>query len=123
MDILRYGSERFRGTTGIISDLKFDTDGQNRWEDNVHWDKRNKTIVIKAPRVRHTDGKTHHTYEIVLTLDDVTALIVLVGHAGTSSDARLLRDRLAENVPALVKLLACATGLTPTPIPAHKTAP
>ena len=51
--------------------------------------------------------------EIKLTLPDISALIHLLGHAGAEQDAVLLRDNLKENIPAIVKLLACATGVQP----------
>ena len=51
-----------------------------------------------------------------LSLDDISALIAIMGHAGAANDASLLRDHLGEELPAIVKLLACATGLLPTPL-------
>ena len=89
----------------------------DRWLDNVRWDSESKQIVIEARYVLHTDGITHHNYRILSSLEDVTALVALLGHAGSASDAELLREHLGKNIPAIVKLLACATGLVPTPMP------
>jgi hypothetical protein len=72
--------------------------------------------VIRASNVPVKHGRTSHDYFIYLTLEDVSALLTLLGHARSASDATLLRDHLADHVPALVKLLACATGLVPMPM-------
>ncbi len=119
MDISRKGAERDRGTTSIISGLPL-SGGKEFWTDNVYWDNAKKQVVICAQRVLHTDGKTHHNYTIRLSLKDVTELIGLLGHAGSARDAALFRDHLSKHVPAIVKLLACATGLFPTPISVDK---
>ena len=91
MDISRSGSERYRGTTHIVTGLSFKAGSANRWEDNVTWDAKSKTLVIQPRWVRHTDGITHHNYTIRLTLDDISSLIGLLGHAGAATDAKLLR--------------------------------
>jgi len=116
MDISRNGAERNRGTTRIVSGLSFKTTGKHNWENNVSWDSKNKQLVIRPRWVLHTDGITHHNYSIRLTLDDISSLIALLGHAGSATDAKLLRDHLGKHVPAIVKLLACATGVAPVPI-------
>jgi hypothetical protein len=116
MDISRRGSDRDRGTSSIIAGLSFSVGGKYEWQDNVRWDTQWKQIVISVPRVRHQDGRTHHNYQIRLSLNDVASLIAVVGHAGSAKDAELLRTELEKNVPAIVKLLACATGLVPTPM-------
>lgn len=117
MEISRYGAERFRGVTVLVSGLTFRTGSSKSWENNVRWDAHRKTLEITPRYVPHTDGTTHHDYSIKLTLADISALIDLLGHAGSATDAKLLRDHLAKQVPAIVKLLACATGVSPTPIP------
>lgn len=116
MDISRNGAERNRGTITIVSGLSFKTTGKNSWENNVSWDARAKQLVIRPRWVLHTDGITHHDYSIRLTLEDISSLIALLGHAGSETDAKLLRDHLGKDVPAIVKLLACATGVAPIPI-------
>ena len=116
MDISRRGSERDRGPTSVISGLRLKVGAQSQWENNVRWDATRKQIVIDTRWVKHTDERTHHDYSIRLSLEDVSALITILGHAGSASDANLLRDHLGKQVPALVKLLACATGLVPTPM-------
>lgn len=117
MQVTRRGAERDRGMTTIISGLSFRAGSTYRWVDNVSWDSRSKQLVIQAPWVLHTDGTTHHNYTFRLTLDDISSLIGLLGHAGSATDAKLLRDHLNKHVPAIVKLLACATGVAPTPLP------
>jgi hypothetical protein len=114
MDILRRGSQRDYGTNLIVSNLSLER--SLREEGNVWWDHKYKQIVIRVPWVQYGDGRTHHNYHIYLSLQDISALIMLLGHAGSADDASLLRDHLGQHVPALVKLLACATGLVPTPI-------
>jgi hypothetical protein len=116
MDITRSGAERFHGIRTIVSGLSFKITSQRSWENNVSWDARTKQLVIRAPRVPNADGTTHHNYSIRLTLDDISSLISLLGHAGSASDAKLLRDRLSKHIPAIVKLLACATGVAPVPL-------
>jgi len=116
MDISRKGSYRDRGLTEIVSGLSFRTGTKHSWQDNVSWNSYTKRLVIQPRSVPHTDGVTHHDYTIDLTLDDISSLIALLGHAGSASDAKLLRDHLGKHVPAIVKLLACATGIAPTPI-------
>jgi len=117
MDISRVASERVHKTKTIVKDLSLEPGTEGSWNDNVRWDKHNKAIVIHATWVpAGPRGRVHHNYTIKLTLEDVTALIQLLGHAGSASDATLLRDHLQEHLPALVKLLACATGLVPTPM-------
>lgn len=116
MDINRSGAERYRGTTSIVTGLSFKTDDEHSWENNVNWDQKAKQLVIRPRWVAHTDGITHHNYSIRLTLDDISSLIGLLGHAGSASDAKLLRDHLSKHVPAIVKLLACATGVAPVPL-------
>ena len=116
MDISRIGAERNRGITTIVSGLSFKTSGKHSWDNNINWDSKAKQLVIRPRWVLHTDGATHHNYTIRLTLDDISSLIGLLGHAGAASDAKLLRDHLGKHVPAIVKLLACATGVAPMPI-------
>lgn len=116
MDITRKGAKRNHGTTTIVSGLSFKTDGKHSWDNNVGWDPRSKTLVIHPRWVLHTDGLTRHNYQIRLTLDDISSLIGLLGHAGSTTDAKLLRDHLGKHVPAIVKLLACATGVAPVPL-------
>jgi hypothetical protein len=116
MDIWRKGALRDRGTKKIISELSFKTDGKHWWENNVRWDSTHKELDIHARLVQHTDGLTHHNYTISLTLEDVSALIAVFGHAASATDAGLLRDHLAKDIPAIVKLLACATGIAPNPL-------
>jgi hypothetical protein len=116
MDILRYGSQRYRGTKSVLSDLSLEPETEDSFADNVSWDKAAKQIVIRASWVPHGDGRTNHEHLIRLDLEDVSALIAILGHAGSATDASLLREHLREQLPALVKLLACATGLVPTPM-------
>jgi hypothetical protein len=122
VDISRHGSRRYRGTTSVISGLRLKIGAEYQWQNNVRWDAANKQIIIDAGWIPHTDGKTKHDYQIRLSLEDVAALVTLLGHAGSASDADKLRDLLSKNVPALVKLLACATGLVPTPMAEDKAA-
>jgi hypothetical protein len=121
MKISRHGAERYRGTTTIIPALSFKSGSKYRWEDNVTWDSASKELVIKASWVRSTDGKSHHVYTLRLTLEDISSLIRLLGHAGSATDAKLLRDHLGKDIPAIVKLLSCATGAAPTPLPEDET--
>lgn len=116
MDISRSGSERNRGTTNIVTGLSFKTDAEHSWKNNVSWDQEAHQLIIRPRWVLHTDGITHHNYSIRLTLDDISSLIGLLGHAGSASDAKLLRDHLSKHVPAIVKLLTCATGAAPVPL-------
>jgi hypothetical protein len=120
MDISRKGAERDRGRTDIISGLTFTSRNESYWKDNVRWNTHAKAIIINANWILSTDGKSHHNYTIKLTLEDIAALVDLVGHAGAKTDAKLLRDSLAKNIPAIVKLLACATGVQPLEIPEEK---
>lgn len=116
MDIYRQGAERNRGRTYLVEELSFKTDEERAWKNNVQWDEYSKRLEIRPKWIRHTDDVTHHNYTILLTLDDISSLIGLLGHAGAESDAKLLREHLSKHVPAIVKLLACATGIVPTPM-------
>jgi hypothetical protein len=116
MDILRHGAQRNRGTTAIVEGLSFKTGGQYSWQDNIVWSAKAKYLEIRPRWVTHTDGRTHHNYYIHLTLDDISSMIGLLGHAASATDAKLLRDHLSKHVPAIVKLLACATGVAPVPL-------
>jgi hypothetical protein len=116
MDISRYGALRYRGTTSIVSGLSLKAGNDNQWLNSVQWNTDTKQIIISAAYVPYGDGHTHHNYRVCLSLDDVVSLVTLLGHAGSAQDASLLRDRLNEHIPALVKLLACATGLVPGPM-------
>lgn len=116
MDISRYAADRFRGWKHIFTGLSIKSGTGNWWQDNVKFDPQTKKIVISAARVPLGDGITKHNYQISLSLEDVSALVTILGHAGSASDAALLREHLGKQVPALVKLLACATGLVPTPM-------
>lgn len=117
MDISRKGAERDRGRTKIVSGLTLTSDQGVYAKRNVRWNMTEKAVYIEAYFVKHTDGRSHHNYSIKLTLDDVAAVIDLIGHAGAKLEAGLLRDCLKEKVPAIVKILACATGLQPQEIP------
>ncbi|MBI2802041.1 MAG: hypothetical protein HYX63_17465 [Gammaproteobacteria bacterium] len=116
MDIYRNGARRDRGTTTIVSGLSLKTNTKYGWDDNVDWDAKAKQLVIRPHYVLHTDGITHHNYSICLTLEDISSLIDLLGHAGSATDSKLLRDHLREQIPAIVKILACATGVAPIPV-------
>jgi len=116
MDIYRHGAYRDRGTTAVIKGVVLDVAGQYGWPGNVRWESSTKHVIVNARLVEYTDGRTHHNYNIRLSLEDVSALITILGHAGSASDAQLLREHLGKQIPALVKLLACATGLVPTPM-------
>ncbi len=122
MRITRRGAQRDRGLTTIVENLSFNTSSQYLWENNVTWDSDAKELRIRPRWVPHTDGITHHNYTISLTLDDVSSLIGLLGHAGSETDAKLLRDHLGKHLPAIVKLLACAVGVAPVPLPEEKSA-
>lgn len=115
-DIKRHGEQRNRGTKYILKGLSLKSETGRSRVDNVRWHPDNKEIVIGAAWVPHGDGRTNHNYPICLSLEDVSALVAILGHAGSASDASLLRDHLGKQVPALIKLLACATGLVPTPM-------
>jgi hypothetical protein len=120
MDIYRRGAQRNRGTTSIVTDLSFTADSDNWWQNNVQWDATSRQLIIQPRWVLHTDGRTHHNYAITLSLEDISSLIGLLGHAGSQKDAALLREHLADHLPALVKLLACAVGVKPVPLKAKK---
>lgn len=113
MDIYRCGAKRNCGTKTIINGLAFKSGNEYSWRDNVWWSRVEKAIYIRAESILHTDKKTHHDYTIKLTLEDVASLIELLGHAGAKSDARHLRKQLKAKIEAIVKLLACATGIQP----------
>jgi hypothetical protein len=115
MDISRWGARRYRGEQHIISDLPIKVRDQ-QWQDDVRWDTENKQVVILARYISGGGGRVRHNYSIRLSLADVMSLIAIFGHAGVADDAMLLRDQLSKHIPALVKLLACATGLIPTPM-------
>ena len=117
MRITRRGAQRNRGVTTIVSNLSFNTSSKYSWENNVSWEPKAKELRIRPRWVAHADGITHHNYTVSLTLDDVSSLIGVLGHVGSATDAKLLRDHLAKHVPAIVKLLACATGVAPVPLP------
>ena len=91
MEIDRYGSERYRGITSVIGQLPLKAKTGGLWTDNVSWNESKKKIEILAPRVPFGDGHTRHNYLIRLTLEDVSALITILGHAGSASGASLLR--------------------------------
>lgn len=116
MDISRNGSERNHGRTTIISGLPFTSGDEDYYKNNVRWVSGQESIVIKANRVLSIDGKSNHDYTIRITLDDIAALVNIVGHAGAKNNAKSLRDALAKEIPAIAKLLACATGLQPLEI-------
>lgn len=117
MKITRRGTQRNRGITTIVSNLAFDTTSEHSWKNNVSWEPILKELHIRPRWIPHSDGVTHHNYTVRLSLDDISSLIGLLGHAGSSTDASLLRDHLAKHIPAIVKLLACATGIAPVPLP------
>ena len=112
MKITRTGAQRNRGVTTIIKDISFKTNAKYSWENNVQWDAKTREVVIRPRWIEHTDGVTHHNYSIRLNLDDVTSLLGLLGHVGFHSDAEILRKRLAKHLPAIIKLLSCAAGLS-----------
>ena len=116
MDITRHGAFRNRGTTDLVSNLSLYKGDKPDWRSNVSWNEYYKKIVISGLLIPYQDGVTHHDYKIYLSLEDVSALITIFGHAASEGNAGLLRDLLGKNIPALVKLLACATGLVPVPI-------
>lgn len=120
MYISRRGAQRDRGLTFIVSGISFKTTNQYSWDNNVSWDSTSKQLIIRPRWVPHTDGITHHNYLIGLSLEDISSLIGLLGHAGSASDAKLLRDHLSKHVPAIVKLLACATGVAPVSLPTEE---
>jgi hypothetical protein len=107
---------RDRGNTIIVPNLSLKTTSEHWWQNNVSWEPKAKELSIRPRSVFHTDGITRHDYTVTLSLDDISSLIGLLGHAGSATDAKLLRDHLAKHVPAIVKLLACATGVAPVPL-------
>ena len=113
MRITRTGSERNRGTTELIPSIKFQTGNEYDFLDTVRWEEWSKQIIIQPRWIPHSDGVTHHNYRIELTLEDISALIESFGHAASKRDATHLRDHLNNNIQAIVKLLACATGIKP----------
>ncbi len=116
MDISRHGAKRFRGITSILSGLRLKIGSEHKWHDNVQWESYSRHIVIKAGYIPHQDGITRHDYEIRLSLEDVAALVTILGHASSAANATQLQDLLGKNIPAIVKILACATGIAPMPI-------
>lgn len=117
MDVSRRGSIRNRGVNHLISYLQLRSNEPNWRDNNLRWDAKSKHIAITAKGVHSRDGAVYHDYTIQFSLDDVSALIEIVGHLATKTDAVALRDHLVTQIPALVKLLACATSITPAPMP------
>lgn len=116
MNISRRGSYKNYGYKTLVSDLSFRVGNKYKFLDDVQWKEADEVLLIKSKFVPHSDGVSHHNYEIVLTLEDISTLIEIVGHAASTTSADLLRDNLSEQIPAIVKLLACATGVAPVPI-------
>jgi hypothetical protein len=110
MDIKRTGAERDHGATTIYGDLPLN--GRRVY---VNWDRDARQLIIRLPAVK-TAPKTQHRYYIHLTLDDITTLIDTIDRDVVGSDANLLHDHLREHLPAIVRLLACATGLATVPL-------
>ena len=118
MKITRSASQRTRRNEPIVEDVKLQTLNKDYLRNNVNWNPSTGGIVIIERYVEFKDGKTHHDYYIHLSLDDLAALISLLGqNADSKNDAKRLHDHLNKDIPALVKLLACATGLIPQSIP------
>jgi hypothetical protein len=116
MDISRYGSTRDRGIRRIIRGLCLKSDKSILIRNKVSWNSQTKQVIISAGHVPHGDGHTNHNYIIQLSLEDISALITVLGDAASGADATLLRNQLDKHVPILVKILACATGLIPIPM-------
>jgi hypothetical protein len=72
---------------------------------------------VNLQKLCYTTGHTHHDYVIRLSLEDVSALLSVLGHVASKTDAQLLREQLGKDVPGLVKMLACANGIAPMPMP------
>src|SRR3954451_9648598 len=82
--------------------------------------RKNKQMVIPARYVEDRNSNTRHDYYVKLTVEDMAALITILGQEVSASAPNPLRDALCAEAPALVKLLACANGLMPTPMPGTK---
>lgn len=112
MRISRRGASRYRGTK-TIAEIDFAAKNYRDW---ASWNKNSKSVEITGQYVPLGDGRTSHNYKVELSLQDITSLIAILAHAGSATDAELLRKHLKDQIPSLVKLLACATGLVPTPM-------
>lgn len=112
MKITRSGHMRDRGETVLVPEVSFNYDGTRPWANDVWWRDKDKTLSINIQAVPHSDGITLHNYRLTLSLADISALIEILGHIGSSGDAGLLRRHLSEKVPEIVRILACATGVS-----------
>lgn len=111
MEIVRFGSQRDHGPTVLMARRTLKSGRAYGWGNNVHWDRESKQILIKAPYVaHHQNSSTHHDYEIRLSIEDIPALVAELGHAASIGDSSLFQEHLGEQIHALVKILAGATG-------------
>jgi len=82
---------------------------------NVHYASVIRQIIIVLKQIQDpADPKSRYDYTIELSLEDVAAIIEALAKVD-ASDAGPLKEKLANRVPALVKILACATGAIQPP--------
>lgn len=125
MEVSRFGSVRPRGEGTLVprQDLKRISKPPRSWSnENVLWDNDREEIVVSLRWIRHSDGITHHNYRVALSLEDVSVLIAVLAEEVLAADPSLLRDNLADQLPALTKLLCIASGWIPTSIDAKPAA-
>jgi len=100
MKISRRGSSANHGTNSV--ELR---------KISVSWDANEDAIVIKSNNIRDFNTDSSHNYDITIPLCDIAKIISVIGHKGVSLSATGIESGLEDEIKALHRLIAAASGL------------
>ena len=108
MRVRRSGYERFQGYTDIITDR----------EPKVVWNSNSKELCLQVccePNIYQSN--VNYDYDVFLTLDELAAILAVVSTDAISAMPREIYERLRSSLPAIIQILACASGYNPVALP------
>ena len=104
MWIQRAGAQKHYGWTTLVQEGK----------PHIAWSDEQPEVKVQAQtEPSHRSGSTSLYYwDVHLTLDDVAAILDAVANAGLSGAPADVQRAFESRLPSLIKLLACAAGVT-----------
>jgi hypothetical protein len=84
----------------------------------VMWNEHEKAIVLTVRNVQDIDDSgSHFDYDIVLSGAEVAHILDKISTDGLANRPHQLHDAFKNHIPNLIRLLTCASGSVPGPMP------
>jgi hypothetical protein len=107
MQMRRSGSEKFHRWTTIIPNRK----------PVICWDAQTNALVARAWGVQDIYQKSYYDFDIMLTFEDIAAIVDRLSAEAIPGVPRVIHEAFKSHLTALIRLLTCASGSVPGPLP------